>query len=72
MPSMTESYGPYANVIAERVNGILKQEFLLENYRVDIKTMNLLIKDAVRIYNTKSSQRLSAGILAKIIKKNKI
>ncbi len=29
-PSMTESYDPYANAIAERVNGILKQEFLLE------------------------------------------
>ena len=27
---MTESYDPYANAVAERVNGILKQEFLLE------------------------------------------
>ena len=50
---MTESYDPYANAIAERVNGILKQEFLLEDYQVDIKTMKLLVKDAVRIYNTK-------------------
>jgi len=52
IPSMTESYDPYANAIAERVNGILKQEFLLEEYRVDIKTMRLIVKDAVRIYNT--------------------
>ncbi|WP_368666938.1 IS3 family transposase [Dysgonomonas sp. 511] len=52
-PSMTESYDPYANAIAERVNGILKQEFLLEDYQVDINTMKLLVKDAVRIYNTK-------------------
>ncbi|MDH6354831.1 transposase InsO family protein, partial [Dysgonomonas sp. PH5-45] len=51
--SMTKSYVPYANAIAERVNGILKQEFLLEDYQVDIKTMKLLVKDAVRIYNTK-------------------
>ncbi len=50
---MTESYDPYANAIAERVNGILKQEFLLEDYLVDIKTMKLLVEDAVRIYNTK-------------------
>lgn len=52
-PSMTESYDPYANAIAERVNGILKQEFSLEDYWVDIKTMKLLVDDAVRIYNTK-------------------
>lgn len=52
-PSMTESYDPYANAIAERVNGILKQEFLLEDYQVNIQTMKLLVKDAVHIYNTK-------------------
>ena len=51
--SMTESYDPYANAIAERVNGILKQEFLLEDYLVDIKTMKLVVSDAVRIYNSK-------------------
>ena len=50
---MTESYDPYANAIAERVNGILKQEFLLEEYRVNMETMKLLVKDAVYIYNTK-------------------
>jgi len=50
---MIESYDPYANAIAERVNGILKQEFLLEDYQVDIKTMRLIVNDAVRIYNTK-------------------
>ncbi|WP_262904309.1 IS3 family transposase [Chryseobacterium rhizoplanae] len=52
-PSMTESYDPYANAIAERVNGILKQEFFLEDYRVNIQTMRLLVKDAIAIYNTK-------------------
>ena len=52
-PSMTESYDPYANAIAERVNGILKQEFLLEDYQVNIDTMKEIVKDAVRIYNTK-------------------
>jgi transposase InsO family protein len=50
---MTESYNPYANAIAERVNGILKQEFLLEDYQVDIETMKLIVADAVHIYNTK-------------------
>jgi len=53
IPSMTENYDPYANAIAERVNGILKQEFLLEDYQVDIKTMKLIVDAAVHIYNTK-------------------
>lgn len=48
-PSMTESYDPYANAIAETVNGILKQEVLLENYQVNIQTMGLLVKDAIHI-----------------------
>lgn len=53
IPSMTESYDPYANAIAERVNGILKQEFYLEDYRVDIQTMKSIVEDAIHIYNTK-------------------
>jgi hypothetical protein len=32
---------------------ILKQAFLLEDYQVDIQTMKLIVKNAVRIYNTK-------------------
>lgn len=50
---MTESYDPYASAISERVNGILKQKFLPEEYLVDMKTMKLIADDAVRIYNTK-------------------
>ena len=51
--SMTEKYDPYANAVAERVNGILKDEFQLEEYDVDTETMKKLIKDSVNIYNTK-------------------
>lgn len=51
--SMTESYDPYANAVAERVNGILKQEFLLENYRVKLPVMKELVKKSIEIYNTK-------------------
>jgi len=53
VPSMTEAYDPYANAVAERVNGIIKQEFLLEDYKVDLKTMQLLISEAVMTYNKK-------------------
>ena len=50
--SMTESYDPYANAVAERVNGILKQEFLLEEYDIELATMKELVKNSIGIYNT--------------------
>ena len=49
---MTESYDPYANAVAERVNGILKDEFMLERYHVDMQTMKKLISDSIEIYNS--------------------
>ncbi len=50
---MTEKYDPYANAVAERVNGILKQEFQLENLDLDIQQMKNVVKDAISIYNSK-------------------
>lgn len=50
---MTESYDPYANAVAERVNGILKQEFLLEEYDLSLGEMNRVVTDAINTYNTK-------------------
>jgi putative transposase len=49
--SMTEKYDPYANAVAERVNGILKQEFLLEKYDVNLPVMQELVKNSVDVYN---------------------
>lgn len=51
--SMTESYDPYANAVAERVNGILKQEFLLEDYNVKLPIMKELVRNSIEIYNKK-------------------
>ena len=51
--SMTEAYDPYENAIAERVNGILKQEFLGNSNNLDLKTMQNLVEDSVKRYNTK-------------------
>ncbi len=50
-PSMTEKYDPYENAIAERVNGILKQEFNIAKYIEDFDLKNSLIKNAIDIYN---------------------
>ena len=49
--SMTESYDPYANAVAERVNGILKQEFLLEDYNLNTPMMRVLVGESVEKYN---------------------
>jgi len=51
--SMTESYDPYANAVAERINGILKQEFLLEEYNVKLPVMKELVRNSIDIYNKK-------------------
>lgn len=49
--SMTEKYDPYQNAVAERVNGILKQEFIRGILIKDIKLMDRLITQSIEIYN---------------------
>ena len=39
-----EQYDPYENAIAERINGILKQEFDIDKYDTDLKTKTDLVK----------------------------
>ncbi len=50
-PSMTEKYDPYENAIAERINGILKQEFGIAQKIKDFKVKKKLVKNAIEIYN---------------------
>jgi putative transposase len=50
--SMTEKYDPYQNAVAERINGILKQEFIGGITTDDIDLMRLLVKESIEIYNT--------------------
>lgn len=51
IPSMTESYDPYAKAVVERINGILKQEFQLEELNLALSDMKQVIKNAVYKYN---------------------
>ena len=51
--SMTENGDPYENAIAERVNGILKYEFLMIDGFTDHKQANSVIKESIKIYNEK-------------------
>jgi putative transposase len=50
--SMTEGYDPYANAVAERVNGILKQEFALEELNLPLAAQRRLVSESIEIYNT--------------------
>ena len=50
--SMTEQYDPYQNATAERINGILKQEFILGIKVTDIKLMRKIVEQSILIYNT--------------------
>ncbi|MGG8498174.1 IS3 family transposase, partial [Tenacibaculum sp. TC6] len=51
--SMTEQYDPYQNAVAERVNGILKQEFLSQIQNINLKMMKQIVVQSITIYNTK-------------------
>lgn len=48
---MTEQYDPYENAIAERINGILKQEFDIDKFDTNLKIKRKLVQNAIKIYN---------------------
>jgi putative transposase len=49
--SMTENGDPLENAVAERINGIIKEEYLY-NYDIDtLKEAQDLLSEAVRLYN---------------------
>ena len=50
-PSMTDGYDCYQNALAERVNGILKQEFLVSRCR-NFHDLKQVIAESVETYNT--------------------
>ena len=49
--STTQNSSPYENAVAERVNGILKQEFGLGRTISNLKTAQKMVKQAIEIYN---------------------
>jgi len=51
IPSMTEKYDPYENAIAERVNGILKQEFNVAKPLESLAIKKRLVEQAIYVYN---------------------
>ncbi len=51
VPSMTGKNHCYDNAVAERINGILKDEYGLNSMFPDIKVAREAVADAIRIYN---------------------
>lgn len=49
-PSMTDGYDCYQNALAERINGILKEEFLITKPK-DIPQARQIIAHAIKLYN---------------------
>ncbi|MBC7829277.1 MAG: IS3 family transposase [Chitinophagaceae bacterium] len=74
--SMTENGDPYENALAERMNGIIKDEFNLYESRVNLPETMLLIRQSINAYNhqrphsscnmlTPAKAHLETGILKK-------
>ena len=48
LTSMTQN----SEAIAERINGILKQEFMIDKYNLDLDNMKKIVSESVNIYNS--------------------
>jgi len=49
--SVSKKGCPYENAVAERVNGILKEELGLNQVFKDFETAKKAVKEAIKIYN---------------------
>ena len=49
--SMTQNSDPYENAVAERINGVLKQEFDIDKYNMETKLRRRVVDEAIQIYN---------------------
>lgn len=50
IPSMTDGYDCYQNALAERMNGILKSEFLIYKCNT-VRELEVLVDESIRTYN---------------------
>lgn len=60
--SMTQEYDPYENAVAERVNGILKAEFGLDNVFETYELLELQTQQSIALYN-QLRPHMSIGLL---------
>lgn len=67
---MTDGYDCYQNALAERINGILKQEFLIQK-NMNINELSKMVKQSVYLYNN-SRPHLSLNMQTPQMKYKKI
>ncbi|MDP2454308.1 MULTISPECIES: IS3 family transposase [unclassified Kaistella] len=51
--SMTQNSDPYENAVAERINGILKQEYFIDKFNQTLPITRALVRNAIELYNEK-------------------
>lgn len=49
--SMTQNSDPYENAVAERINGILKQEFDIDKYNIENNLRRKIVEQSIKVYN---------------------
>lgn len=70
--SMTESGDPLENAVAERVNGIIKEEYL-QDYKVkNIKEAKKVLDFVVKLYNEERPHNSISNLVPSIVHKEKI
>jgi len=71
IPSMTDGYDCYQNALAERMNGIIKEEFLVVKPS-NIKQARLMITEAVKLYNERRPHTALNYLTPDVVHKQKI
>jgi len=70
--SMTENGDPLENAIAERVNGIIKEEYLRDYSVKDIKQARGVLEFAVKLYNEERLHNSISNLIPNDVHKNNI
>lgn len=70
--SMTESGDPLENAIAERVNGIMKDEYLQDYDTKDIKQAKVVLERTVKLYNQERLHNSIGNLLPENVHRNNI
>jgi putative transposase len=70
-PSMTDGYDCYQNALAERINGIIKNEFLVVK-PADIRQAGAMISEAIELYNCRRPHLALNYLTPNIVHQQKI
>jgi transposase InsO family protein len=70
--SMTENGDPLENAVAERINGIMKDEYLLDKTVNNIKQAKQILKDVVTLYNEDRPHNSIGNHVPNYVHENKI